>query len=341
MKTKDFSFNLPEELIAQYPAEKRELSRLLVLNPKNCSVRHKTIQQFPGFVDHGSVIVINNTRVRKARVRAHSESGGHVEVLFVKKIGPFCWKVTTNKTKKQRKGKTLFFPGDVSGMIEMEEGLYRIVRFSSEIDDIYLEKYGAIPLPPYIKRPVENSDEERYQTIFSKEVGSMAAPTAGLHFTNTIVNELKKNGIEIVTITLNVGLGTFMPIRAERIEDHTMHSEEYVISDETAQLITKAKQNRRNVIAIGTTTVRTLESAWYKDRIVPGKGLTDLYIKPGFDFQVTDQLLTNFHTPESSLLVMVSAFAGKDCIKHAYDEAIKRKYRFFSYGDAMFITAPL
>jgi len=338
MKTKEFSFNLPEELIAQHPPQERGNSRLLVLNRKSGTMIHSSVAQLPSFLDENTLMVFNNSKVRKARLFAQPVSSpGRVEFLLLNRKEPSLWKALCNRSKKQRPGKTYLFPGYIKGTIQDIEGIYRIIRFSQEITEEYLETYGHVPLPPYIKREDLSEDSLRYQTIFAKEPGSSAAPTAGLHFTETLLAELKDRGVQQEWLTLHVGLGTFLPLRAVDIEDHVMHEESYSISQDTAQRITEGKRRGKKICAVGTTVVRTLESAWELGEIKSGEGSTALYIKPGYDFKVVDALFTNFHTPESTLLVLVSTFAGFDLIKRAYTEAVREKYRFFSYGDAMLI----
>jgi S-adenosylmethionine:tRNA ribosyltransferase-isomerase len=341
MKTSDFFFELPEDRIAQTPSVKRGESRLLVCDPQTCRLEHDTVANFPFYLEEGSVVVFNKTRVRKARLFAVSQHGGRIEVLLTERLSATEWRAITGKAKKQRKGKVLLFPGGLEGTIIDADARQRTIRFSSPVDDGYLDRYGTVPLPPYIKREVTAEDEQRYQTVFSQDIGSVAAPTAGLHFTQEIIDAIRGRGIEVVFIDLQVGLGTFTPIRSEQIEEHTMHRETYDISEESAAAITKAKQENRPITAIGTTTVRTLESAWKDNVLQAGEDSTDLYIYPGYTFHVVDQLFTNFHTPKSSLLVMVTAFAGKKCIDKAYQEALRENYRFFSYGDAMFLTSHL
>ena len=341
MKTSDFFFELPEDRIAQKPSAQRGESRLLVCNPKTCCLEHDTVTNFPAHLEAGSVVVFNKTRVRKARLFAVSQHGGRIEVLLTQRLSETEWRAITEKAKKQRKGKVLLFPGGLEGTITAEDGAHRTIKFSFPVDDDYLGHYGTVPLPPYIKREATAQDEQRYQTVFSQDIGSVAAPTAGLHFTPEIIDSIRERGIEVVFIDLQVGLGTFTPIRSEQIEEHTMHRETYDIPEESAAAITKAKHENRPITAVGTTTVRTLESAWKDNVLQAGAGSTNLYIYPGYTFRVVDQLFTNFHTPKSSLLVMVTAFAGKKCIDKAYQEAIRENYRFFSYGDAMFLTSHL
>ncbi|MCK5153383.1 MAG: tRNA preQ1(34) S-adenosylmethionine ribosyltransferase-isomerase QueA [Spirochaetales bacterium] len=341
MKTSEFYFNLPKELIAQTPADKRGESRLIVLDKQTGELDHKMITNFSDLIDPGTLIVVNNSRVRKARIYGTSLTGGKVEFLLIKQISPDSWETIVSKRKKQKVNKEYIFPGDLKGVITVHNENKTVISFSKEVDDIWLDQYGHMPLPPYIKREDTKEDSERYQTVYAENTGSVAAPTAGLHFTDAILNELKERNIEVVSVTLHVGLGTFIPVRTEIVEEHKMHSEEYEISEDTAFKINQAKMEGRKILAVGTTSVRTIESAWKgsasEGLIKSGLGATDIYIYPGYEFKVVDQMLTNFHTPDSSLILLVSAFAGKYNIKKAYTEAINKKYRFFSYGDAMLI----
>ena len=337
MKTNSFYFNLPEELIAQVPSGKRENSRLLVLNSKTGEIEHKKITDFAEFIPPETLLVMNNSRVRKARIYGYSAAGGRVEFLLVEKLDGNRWKTIASKSKKQKPGKEYTFDGNLTGVIIHSEGMFKVIEFNSDVNDDYLDKFGHIPLPPYIKREDTKHDAERYQTVFSEVTGSIAAPTAGLHFTQDIIDKLHERQIKTAHVTLHVGLGTFLPIRSENLEQHEMHTEEYEVPEETIRLVTEAKKEGRKVLAVGTTSVRTLESAWNGYGLTAGRGKTNLFIYPGFKFQVVDKMLTNFHTPESSLLVLVSAFAGKALIDKAYASAVKEKYRFYSYGDAMLI----
>lgn len=339
LKTKDFDFELPDELIAQTPADKRGEDRLLVLDRKTGKYTDKLISDFVDLIDNDSVLVVNNSRVRKARVYATSETGGKVEFLFLEELIDHSWNTMVTKSKKQRIGKKYFFEDDIVGEIigQKEDGT-KIVKFSKEISEDWFLKFGHVPLPPYIKREDQFSDENRYQTVYAKNEGSVAAPTAGLHFTKEILDKIKAKGVTIVEVTLHVGMGTFMPVRSENLDDHDMHWERYSIEPEVAKIINDAKKQGKKIVATGTTSIRTLESAVNEDGVLPsGLGRTNLFIKPGYKFQIVDQLLTNFHTPESTLMVLVSAFATKESIFNAYKHAVEQKYRFFSYGDAMFL----
>ncbi|MDA3956013.1 tRNA preQ1(34) S-adenosylmethionine ribosyltransferase-isomerase QueA, partial [Oceanispirochaeta sp.] len=308
----------------------------MVMNRRTGAVRHMNMQDFPDLIEKGTLVVFNNSRVRKARVFALSDFGGKVEFFFLKSLDKDLWLCMVSKAKKQKTGKSYRFPGNLKGVIEEEvSSNHRKVRFSSPLNDDYLDRFGHIPLPPYIKREDSQEDTERYQSVFSKETGSVAAPTASLHFTNEILEKLNKKGIETAFVTLHVGLGTFEPVRTESILDHQMHEEQFFISDETAEKVERAVKEGRPVLAVGTTSVRTLESAWSDGKLQRGESSTDIFIYPGYEFKVVTRMFTNFHTPESTLLVLVSAFAGKENINKAYEEAVESGYMFYSYGDAM------
>lgn len=352
MKTDDFSFDLPEELIAQFPPERRGESRLFVLDRASGRRTHGAIADIAQYVEPGTLMVFNDSRVRKARLFAEAEdSGARVEFLLLKRLGEDLWEASASKLKKQRPGRRYRFPEGVIGQIvesaedvgaeaESDRDGTRAIRFSPPIDDVYLERSGHIPLPPYIKRDDAAEDAERYQTVYAAHVGSAAAPTAGLHFTDEILSSLDARGVERAFVTLHVGLGTFLPVRSDSLEDHNMHVEEYTIPEETAKAVMRARAEGRKVLAVGTTSVRTLESAFTDGEagfLKAGPGSTRIFIYPGYRFKVVDRLFTNFHTPKSTLLMLVSAFAGKDLILDAYAEAVRERYRFFSYGDAMLI----
>lgn len=340
MKTSDFSFELPEELVAQEPAQDRGSSRLLVLDRADGTRHHSQVPHITDFVTPGSVMVFNNSKVRKARVYATDPNGERPqEFLLVKKRSAHRWLAIGRNSRKLKPGRRFRFPGGVEGEVSTIDGPYREIEFSQPVDNLWLEAYGHMPLPPYIHRSDTTEDAERYQTVYAATLGSVAAPTAGLHFTPTILDSLRERGITIAFVTLHVGIGTFLPVRSETLEDHQMHEEEYHVSPGTADLVARAKSDGRPVIAVGTTVVRTLESAWDTGARSPrtGHGATSLFIYPGYKYQVVDQLFTNFHTPESTLLALVSAFAGRDTMLSVYREAVEKRYRFFSYGDAMFI----
>lgn len=350
MKIKDFTFELPQELIAQTPAEKRGDDRLLVIDRKTGEYTDSSMKDFPSYLEPGCVVVVNDTRVRKARVFGISETGGKVEFLFTGAVGPDKWQAMVSKSKRQKPGKSYDFltpDGNLycRGMIDTDVddsdqgSALKVVKFDRPVDEDFFLKCGHVPLPPYIKREDDFNDEKRYQTIFANECGSMASPTAGLHFTPEILKALEEKGIEVLHITLHVGMGTFLPVRTENLEDHVMHTESYHVSEEVADKVNRAKAEGRKVVAIGTTSVRTLESAVDRTTglLQAKQDSTNLFITPGFEFKIVDQMLTNFHTPESTLLVLVSSFAGRENILRAYEHAVKERYRFFSYGDATFL----
>ncbi len=345
MLTRDYFFDLPEELIAQEPSEKRGEDRLLLIDRRKGCWEDHMMSDFPSLLYPDSVIVVNNSRVRKARVYGESETGGKVEFLFLGKEDDGAWKCMVTKTKRQKKGKEYVFldydgrQTEVRGEIvrENSDGT-RSVLLGSDEGEAFFQRCGHVPLPPYIKREDNWSDESRYQTVYAKRMGSVASPTAGLHFTPDLMERVRSMGIEIYEVTLHVGAGTFLPVRTENIEDHHMHTEHYEIEKDTAEALMKAKREGKRIVAIGTTSVRTLESAADENGNLSRLfGDTDIFIHPGYAFRFVDDLLTNFHTPESTLLMLVSALAGKDLIFSSYQHAIKERYRFFSYGDATFI----
>ncbi|KGE73671.1 tRNA preQ1(34) S-adenosylmethionine ribosyltransferase-isomerase QueA [Spirochaeta lutea] len=346
MKTNNFSFNLPEHLIAQYPSDKRGTSRLLVANITPGSaprMTHTRVEEISQHLPSGSLLIFNDSRVRKARIfGTNQKTGSRVEFLLVEETNdPTTWKAMANKSKKQREGTVYRFPQGVQGTIIGNDANLKLLQFSQPISDTYLDKNGHIPLPPYIDRTDEPLDETRYQTVYARadHTGSVAAPTAGLHFTPEILEALTAEGHTIAYVTLHVGLGTFLPVRTEDIEQHRMHTEHYSIPEKTAQLVNKAKEEGRPIIAVGTTSIRTLESAWdpRTQQLKSGMSKTGIFIYPGYSFQVINGIFTNFHTPESTLLMLVSAFAGLDAIKQIYATAVQLEYRFFSYGDAMLL----
>ena len=338
MKTSDFYFNLPGELIAQYPSDKRGESRLIVYDRKNGRLTHSCVDNITDFLDSSYHMVFNNTRVRKARLFGISDFGGRTEFLLLRQLTDTTWEVICSKSKRQKPGKSYTFPGNIRGKIIESESSRKILEFNTAVNDSYLDINGHIPLPPYIRREDVSADAERYQTVYSSKTGSVAAPTAGLHFTESNLQKIRNMGIGIDFVTLHVGMGTFEPIRSETVEDHDIHEELYEIADDTAERLNKAKNEGKKIIAVGTTSVRTLESSADENGIIiPGRRKTSLYIYPGYSFRFVDHIFTNFHTPDSTLLLLVSAFAGTDKIKKIYSEAIDKKYRFFSYGDAMLI----
>jgi len=380
MKTSEFYFDLPERLIAQEPSAQRGQSRLMTLDRVSGERLHKTVLQLPDilcekrFLSPGGekpLLVFNDTKVRKARLTGVSHNGANVEFLLLERSVNNEWKALVQRSKRRKKGsRYVFFDNDkkeiASAVIAGEEGEFRYLQFDRLIDDEFLDQYGSVPLPPYIKRKDNLSDAERYQTVYAQQTGSAAAPTAGLHFTQDLLDSLFEKGIERAFVTLHVGLGTFLPVRSENIEDHVMHEEKFFITEENALLIEKAIAQKRKIIAVGTTSLRTLESAFLREQLAVnreqrtkndeesamnnvhlkrGEQSTSIFIYPGYTFMVVDALFTNFHTPLSTLLMLVSAFAGSSCevsrgrdlIMESYEEAVRCEYRFFSYGDAMLI----
>ena len=340
MKTSDFYYDLPEELIAQTPLEKRDDSRLLTLDRETGTWEHCRFYQLPDFLRSGDCLILNNSRVLPARLLGQRlPGGGACEVLLLIDRGERVWECLVRPGRKMRTGAKLSFGnGELTAEVVGEvEGGNRLVRF--EYEGIFLEvleRLGKMPLPPYIKE--ELRDSERYQTVYSKVVGSAAAPTAGLHFTPVLLEQIAAMGVEVGYVTLHVGLGTFRPVKEDTVENHEMHSEYCVISQETADLINRTKKKGGRVICVGTTSCRTLESWANEDGSMEAKaGWTNIYIYPGYRFKVMDALVTNFHLPESTLVMLVSAFAGRENVLEAYREAVRERYRFFSFGDAMFI----
>ena len=340
MRTEDFDFILPEELIAQHPLEQRDHSRLLVLDKHTGSIAHRRFDNILEYLQPGDVLVVNSTRVIPARLFGVKMGGtAHIEVLLLKPVEnqPDCCEVLVRPGKRVKQGAQVDFSnGRMIGTIIEETDSGRIMQFQYEgIFNEILDELGTMPLPPYIKEKL--ADQERYQTVYAKERGSAAAPTAGLHFTKELLAQVRANGVEVVEVLLHVGLGTFRPVQADDILEHKMHSEYYRITPEAAAAINKALDEGRRIIAVGTTSTRTLESAAQNGRVVPGEGETSIFIYPGYQFQILSGLITNFHLPKSTLVMLVSALAGREHILHAYAEAIKERYRFFSFGDAMLI----
>jgi S-adenosylmethionine:tRNA ribosyltransferase-isomerase len=345
----DYDYDLPEELIAQVPAPERDKSRLMVVDRSSGSLTDRHFVDLPVLLLPGDLLVTNNTRVVPARLYGHKESGGRTEILVLEHANeeadkPDARWCLLRSSKRPKKGSRLFFDEGFSGVVEDlgEDGLIRIFFQGSQSIDSLLEDKGMMPLPPYIRRkqtdPRSELDRERYQTVFAERRGAVAAPTASLHFTESLLARLEEAGISVVHVTLHVGHGTFRPVRTRDVREHRLGYEEYEISPETAQAIEHTKREGRRVIAVGTTVVRTLESvAGPKGEIRSGRGKTDLLITPGFPFKGVDALITNFHLPRSSLLFLVCAFAGLDLVRKAYQEAVARAYRFYSYGDAMLI----
>ena len=340
MKTSDFYFDLPEELIAQTPLERRDGSRLLTLDKRTGARQHMHFYDLPKLLRAGDCLVLNNSRVLPARLIGKRETGGACEVLLLIDRGEKVWECLVRPGRKLHKGaKISFGDGELTAQVVDElEGGNRLVRF--EYEGIFLEtleRLGKMPLPPYIREELQ--DRERYQTVYSRVLGSAAAPTAGLHFTPELLEKIQAMGVGVGYVTLHVGLGTFRPVKEEEITDHEMHSEYCVISQETADLINRTKAAGGRCICVGTTSCRTLESWAAEDgTMTASAGWTDIYIYPGYRFKVMDGLITNFHLPESTLIMLVSAFAGREHVLAAYEEAVRERYRFFSFGDAMFIS---
>lgn len=344
MKLTDFDFKLPQELIAQKPSGIRGQDRLMLLGRNSGIVEHYKMSDLPNLVQEGTLMIFNNSKVRRSRCYGiKTTSGREQEFMFLNPMeNPNTWNTMVKGAKKVKVGNVYKFSDGSEGVIQEnpnDEGTeFRTIKFPFEITEDWFEKNGHIPLPPYIRREDDDTDSERYQTIYAKETGSSACPTAGLHFTEEILNQLKAKNIELEWITLHVGLGTFLPVRSENIEEHKMHEEVYSVPYDVAQKINLAKKQGRPILAVGTTSVRTLESACDENGIVKGgPGSTHIFMYPGYKFKVVDQMFTNFHTPESTLIMLVSAFAGRENILNAYNQAVKEKYRFFSYGDCMLI----
>lgn len=341
MKTSDFYYDLPKELIAQTPVEPRDSSRLLVLGRNNGEIEHKHFYDIIDCLNEGDLLVANDSRVLPARIFGiKDETGAKVEFLLLKQISGNTWETLCKPGKKAKVGaKFTFGEGTLKAtVVEVKDDGNRVVDFECD-ENFYttLDKIGQMPLPPYITAELEN--RERYQTVYSHELGSAAAPTAGLHFTNELMDRIRTKGVNIAYVTLHVGLGTFRPVKVDDVTNHKMHSEHYEIPQETAELIKQTKANGKRVIAVGTTSCRTLESvASQYGEIIACEGFTDIFIYPGYQFKVLDGLITNFHLPESTLIMLVSAFAGFDNVMNAYKTAVEEKYRFFSFGDAMFIS---
>ncbi len=340
MKVSDFGYELPEELIAQHPYDKRDEARLMVLDKETQTIDHKVFKDIIDYFESGDCLVINNTKVIPARLLGKKDTGANVEFLLLKRIDGDIWEVMVRPGNKLRPGaKAIFGDGLLTGeILEVLDGGNRKVKFYYEgIFNEILDKIGLMPLPPYITK-ADKKDNEKYQTVYAKYEGSAAAPTAGLHFTEELLEKLKEKGVVIANVTLHVGIGTFRPVKEENIEDHDMHTEHYYIKEEDAKKINKARKNGGRIIAVGTTSCRVLESVADEDGYVKAvEGDTNIYIYPGYKFKCIDGLITNFHLPESTLVMLVSALAGRDNILNAYKIAVSEKYRFFSFGDAMLI----
>lgn len=340
MKTSDFYFDLPQELIAQDPLEDRSSSRLLVLDRESGKTQHRVFRDIIEYLNPGDCLVVNNTKVIPARLYGSKiGTDAKIEVLLLKRRENNVWETLVKPGKKCRVGARISFGEGllIGEVIDVVDEGNRLIRFEYEgIFEEILDKLGQMPLPPYIHHQLK--DKNRYQTVYAKHDGSAAAPTAGLHFTPELLEEIKKKGVHIAHVTLHVGLGTFRPVKVEDVTDHHMHSEFYIVEPEQAELINRVKKEGGKIVAVGTTSCRTLESATDENGILKaGSGWTDIFIYPSYPFKMIDRLITNFHLPESTLMMLVSALAGKDKIMAAYEEAVKERYRFFSFGDAMFI----
>ncbi len=352
MLLSEYDYNLPEELIAQMPADKRENSKMMVLNRKDRTISHKHFYDIVDLIEPNTLLVMNNTKVLPARLIGHKDTGAKIEVFLLKSVenseNGCLWDVLIKPSKRVKPETVIKISDDLSvkalkRLEENGEWLVELIYEGENVLDV-LHKNGQIPLPPYIERKIPNEDLkkldfERYQTVYAKDEGSVAAPTAGLHFTKEILEKLQNKGVELAYVTLNVGLGTFRPVQCENVLEHKMHSETFEISEKASEQINRAKREGRKIVAVGTTTVRTLETAYQKfGCIKPCHDHSELFIYPPFEFKVIDNLITNFHLPKSTLLMLVSALAGKDFIFEAYKEAIENNYRFFSYGDCMYIS---
>ena len=339
MKTSDFYYDLPEELIAQHPIDKRDASRLMHMNRENGEIEHLTFSDLPSLLKKGDCLVINDSRVLPARLIGNLRGGGAAEVLLLRQADEDLWECLVRPGKRLKPGKTVTFgEGKLTAeIVDIVSDGNRMVKFHYEgIFLEILEQLGQMPLPPYIKAHLD--DPERYQTVYSRDYGSAAAPTAGLHFTKELLGKIESMGVEICPVTLHVGLGTFRPVKAEYIEEHEMHSEYCIITPETADKINKTRKNGGRIVCVGTTSCRTLEARANPDgTIEPFAGYVNIFIYPGYKFKIVDALVTNFHLPESTLVMLVSALGGRENILNAYKTAVEMKYRFFSFGDAMFI----
>lgn len=349
-RLEDYDYHLPEDLIAQTPAPNREESRLLHLQRSSNHLEHLHFRDIADLLHPSDLLVVNNTRVVPGRLYGRKQTGGKVEALILNygqndpgdDGNQRTYQCLIKASKQARNGTRLVFDADLSGEVQgFSDGVYTIRFTASQPFEAVLDRIGRMPLPPYIKRSEDEADDAdrlRYQTVYAREQGAIAAPTAGLHFTDATLSRLREKGVDIAAVTLHVGYGTFVPVRVDDIRDHRMHEEWFSISAETADRVNRAKDEGRRVVAVGTTSIRTLEyAARNSGRLAPGTGRCDLFIYPGFTFKVVDAMITNFHLPKSTLLMLVSAFAGRETILHAYAEAVREKYRFFSYGDAMLI----
>ncbi len=339
MQRTDFQFDLPDELIAQFPAQQRSASRLLSLNGRTGDLADKQFTDIIDLLDPKDLLVFNNTKVIPARLLGQKDSGGKIEILVERIIDEHRVLAHLKSSKSPTAGRRLLIENALDIKVLGRQGALFELRVDSELSATEaLQKYGRLPLPPYIEREVDQADFERYQTVYAQHIGAVAAPTAGLHFDQDILETLSQKGIETAEITLHVGAGTFQPVRVDDIQTHQMHSERMIVTDEVVNKVEAVRQRGGRVVAVGTTSVRALESASQTGKLMPFEGETDIFIYPGYQFISVDALVTNFHLSESTLLMLVSALAGRDNIMNAYQHAVERKYRFFSYGDAMFIT---
>ena len=339
MKVSDFNYELPEELIAQHPYDKRDEARLMVLNRRENKYEHKVFKDIIDYLNPGDCLVINNTKVLPARLYGKKDTGANVEFLLLKRIEGDYWEAMVRPGNKLRPGAKVEFGEGLlkAEVLEVIDGGNRKVKFEyNGIFNEILDQIGLMPLPPYIKETLKEKD--KYQTVYAKHDGSAAAPTAGLHFTEELLEKIKEKGVEVANVTLHVGIGTFRPVKVENIEEHSMHSEHYYIKEDDVEKINKAKRNGKRVIAVGTTSCRVLESVADESGMMKAiENDTNIFIYPGYKFKCIDALITNFHLPESTLIMLVSALAGRDFVMNAYEEAVREKYKFFSFGDAMFI----
>lgn len=343
MNVSDFDYQLPLELIAQQPSETRDGCRLLVIHMKDHTLEHRKFSDIKDYLHPGDCLVLNDSKVIPARLYGLKEgTGAHIEFLLSKKIEGDVWETLVRPGKRLRPGDVVVFGDGIlrAEILENSEGGTRHVRFSCEGDFMdTLEKLGSMPLPPYIERESEEEDKDRYQTVYAREEGSVAAPTAGLHFTKELLEEIQAMGVKLAFVTLHVGIGTFRPVKVDKVEDHHMHFEEYSVSEEAAELINETKASGGRIISVGTTACRTMESATGEDGVIKaGSGSTGIFIYPGYKYKMVDNLITNFHLPKSTLLMLVSALYDRDHVIDAYNTAVAEKYRFFSYGDACFFT---
>lgn len=340
MKLSDFDYNLPQELIAQYPLKERDSSRMMVLERASREIRERRFKDLPEFINKGDTIVLNNARVINARLLGKKDTGAKIELFLLEKIEEDTYKVLAKPSKRLKPGSKVFFKNNISAEIMDNADFGKIVKFfnNSKGDlEKKLHEIGQIPLPPYIKRAPEKLDEKNYQTVYAKTDGSTASPTAGLHFTDVVLGQLKSKGVNIAEVTLDVSYGTFAPVLEENIEEHKMHKEYFKLPKQSAEIINETKARGNKILAVGTTATRVLETCAVGNKVIPKGGYTDLFIYPGYKFKIVDRLLTNFHLPKSTLLMLISAFAGREFILDAYQNAINSKFRFFSYGDCMLI----